>query len=527
MMHVSVPIDSTIEFIEETEISPLISKVKTKVCYVSDEPNRNKTVITKALAEELGKKLPGSPIVGFYNKENGDFEQHNKEIHINDDTFAIVDITKPYGFVDINAPVWFQKFIDDNSIEREYLCTEAYLWTDAYPECKRIIEKGNNQSLEFNNENFSGVWTKKDNSNARFFIINEAIIEKLCILGEDYEPCFEGAQIKTEFSLDDQFAEMRQTMYSMAQDLHKVLSKGGTTVPTEYAVEIGSTLFDAIYDYLWNLTGKYQYRVQGIYKDGETLFAVALDREDLKMYRLDFSYDETNGFKPAESLTPVAENFVEVASASTQYSDEAFDQYETEYKAKKNQPEDNKDDEEDPNAADGENSDNSSNDNSSDEEDKKKKKPGTENALQEDETPAEEDFSPAPTYSLDQVVEYQELLTKYSTLEQTFQSLQDELKTLREFKLAADRKEKQAMIDKFYMLSDESKQDVIEHIDTYSLDDIEAKLSVICVRNKVSFVDEDEGSAPTSYNLNCSPDGIEEEWIRAVKEKEKSLTNNK
>ena len=523
MMHVSVPIDSTIEFIEETEISPLISKVKIKVCYVSDEPNRNKTVITKALAEELGKKLPGSPIVGYFNQENGDFEQHNKEIHINDDTFAIVDITKPYGFVDINAPVWFQKFIDDGFIEREYLCTEAYLWTDAYPECQRIIDKGNNQSLEFNNENFSGVWTKKDNSNARFFIINEAIIEKLCILGENYEPCFEGAQIKTEFSLDDQFAEMRQTMYSMAQDLHKVLSKGGTTVPTEYAVEIGSTLFDAIYDYLWNLTGKYQYRVQGIYKDGETLFAVALDRTDLKMYRLDFSYDETNGFKPAESLTPVTEDFVEVASASTQYSDEAFDQYETEYKAKKNPPEDNKDDEEDPDAADGENNDDSSNDNSSDEEDKKKKKPGTENALQEDEIPAEEDPTPAPTYSLDQVVEYQELLTKYSTLEQTFQSLQDELKTLREFKLAADRKEKQAMIDKFYMLSDESKQDVIEHIDTYSLDDIEAKLSVICVRNKVSFVDEDEGPAPTSYNLNCSPDSIEEEWIRAVKEKEKSL----
>lgn len=519
MMHISVPIDSTIEFIEETEISPLISKVKIKVCYVSDEPNRNKTVITKALAEELGKKLPGSPIVGFFNQENGDFEQHNKEIHIDDNVFTIVDITKPYGFVDINAPVWFQKFIDDNSIEREYLCTEAYLWTDAYPECRRIIEKGNNQSLEFNNENFSGVWTKKDNSNARFFIINEAIIEKLCILGEDYEPCFEGAQIKTEFSLDNQFAEMRQTMYSMVQDLHKVLSKGGTIVPTEYAVEIGSMLFDAIYDYLWNLTGKFQYRIQGIYKDGETLFAVALDREDLKMYRLDFSYNETDGFKPAESLIPVAEDFVEVASASIQYSDEAFEQYETEYKAKKNSSEANKGDGENSDAADGETNDDSSNDNSSDGEENKKKKPSTENALQEGES---EESIPAPTYSLDQVVEYQELLTKYSALEQIYQSLQDELKTLREFKLDADRKEKQAMIDKFYMLSDESKQDVIEHIDTYSLDDIEAKLSVICVRNKVSFVDDNEPAAPTAYNLNSASDGIEEEWIRAVKAKEKS-----
>ena len=46
MMHVSVPLDSTIELIESTEISPLISKVKIKVCYVGDEPNRNKTIIT-------------------------------------------------------------------------------------------------------------------------------------------------------------------------------------------------------------------------------------------------------------------------------------------------------------------------------------------------------------------------------------------------------------------------------------------------------------------------------------------------
>ena len=37
------------------------------------------------------------------------------------------------------------------------------------------------------------------------------------------------------------------------------------------------------------------------------------------------------------------------------------------------------------------------------------------------------------------------------------------------------------------MLSEEYKKDVTEHITEYSLDDIEAKLSVICVRTKVSF----------------------------------------
>ena len=37
------------------------------------------------------------------------------------------------------------------------------------------------------------------------------------------------------------------------------------------------------------------------------------------------------------------------------------------------------------------------------------------------------------------------------------------------------------------MLSDEDKKEVIENKTQYSLDEIEAKLSVICVRKKVSF----------------------------------------
>ena len=37
------------------------------------------------------------------------------------------------------------------------------------------------------------------------------------------------------------------------------------------------------------------------------------------------------------------------------------------------------------------------------------------------------------------------------------------------------------------MLSDEDKKDVVDNIDKYSLEDIEGKLSIICVRKKVNF----------------------------------------
>jgi len=36
---------------------------------VSDEPNRNRTVITKEKAKEFANSLPGCPIVGFFNEK--------------------------------------------------------------------------------------------------------------------------------------------------------------------------------------------------------------------------------------------------------------------------------------------------------------------------------------------------------------------------------------------------------------------------------------------------------------------------
>nr|DAN97169.1 MAG TPA: hypothetical protein [Caudoviricetes sp.] len=49
--------------------------------------------------------------------------------------------------------------------------------------------------MELDDKNISAHWSKDTNGNPKFFIINEAIIKGLCVLGEDVEPCFEGATI--------------------------------------------------------------------------------------------------------------------------------------------------------------------------------------------------------------------------------------------------------------------------------------------------------------------------------------------
>ena len=194
-MNLSVKMETPIEFLNITSINPLISRCQIKVCWVGDTPNRNGSVITKEVATEMANSLPGSPIVGYYNQANGDFEEHNRLIDVSNGKFEIIDTTRPYGFVDLNAKVWFQEFRDYDNVVREYLMTEGYLWTGQYPECQRIIDKGNNQSMELDEETLDGSWTKRKNEKFEFFIINEAIISKLCVLGENNEPCFEGSQI--------------------------------------------------------------------------------------------------------------------------------------------------------------------------------------------------------------------------------------------------------------------------------------------------------------------------------------------
>ena len=223
-MNISVPIENSLEFIEVTPVSPLISKCQIKVCYVQDEPNRNGSVITKETAKEMANTLPGCPIVGFYNESNEDFEGHNQSIKIGNGEVEVKDTTIPYGFVDMNPRVWFQQFADGPNHEiHEYLMTEGYIWSGQFPEAKRILTKGNNQSMELDDRFVDGKWAESEDGYYSFFIINDAVISKLCVLGEDVEPCFEGAQIKAQFSLDD----FNQKFKTMAYELKQILGEGG------------------------------------------------------------------------------------------------------------------------------------------------------------------------------------------------------------------------------------------------------------------------------------------------------------
>lgn len=223
-MHQSIATNATPEVIHVETLNPLISKCQIKVCYVGEEANRNGSVITKAVAKDMAKSIGGAPIVGYYNEAKEDFEGHNRRLEISGNDVKWVDTTKPYGFVSTTTDPWFQKFLDDG-VEHEYLMVEGYLWTEIYEEAKRIINKGNNQSMELDEKTLKGHWSEEDNEYYSVFIIDEAIISKLCILGEDVEPCFEGAQISgLKYSLDEDF---NQKLYAMMKQVEEFLQKEG------------------------------------------------------------------------------------------------------------------------------------------------------------------------------------------------------------------------------------------------------------------------------------------------------------
>ena len=530
MRHTSIKLDTPCEFINVTPVNPLISKCQIKVCYVGDDPNRNRSIITKEVATQMANSLPGSPIVGFYNEAKEDFEEHNRIIDISNGEFKIKDTTRPYGFVDMNAKVWFQKFLDDGVNEREYLMTEGYIWTGQYPESQRIIDKGNNQSMELSENYLDATWTKDDNGKPQFFIINEAIVSKLCILGDDCEPCFEGSQItKLEFSFDDSF---KNQLFAMMNELTEYLKEGGAKeVFTRYAVEIGDALWSALYSHIEKAYPDAQncycsvYRIEGIFEDNGQKFAVLQSRSDMKYYRLNFALTEDAGFVPSDTLIEVTKSYT--PAEEPQFALEAVEEFETEYAKKKKEEEEDKD---------GKDAGKKSEDNSDDDGEEKCEKCGKKKSeCTCDDDDDDEDKKKKSKYNLEEVVEYAELKAQYEELEAKFSALETEHETLkaeieplREFKLEAEKKDKQAMIDQFYMLSDEDKADVIANIDTYSVDDIEAKLSIICVRNKVSF-DLDENTKnngnPTVYNLDNHDDDDANvpAWVKSLRETAKTM----
>lgn len=113
----------------------------------------------------------------------------------------------------------------------------------------------------------------------------------------------------------------------------------------------------------------------------------------------------------------------------------------------------------------------------------------------------------------DEKKKYELLESQYAELETKYNELQVEYSALVDFKNKIEEEKKDALINSFYMLSDEDKADVVAKKNEYSLEQIEEKLSVICVRKKVTFdleekKDENEEKEALTFNLDSVNEGV-------------------
>ena len=92
---------------------------------------------------------------------------------------------------------------------------------------------------------------------------------------------------------------------------------------------------------------------------------------------------------------------------------------------------------------------------------------------------------------------------------------------LRKFKQEVEDREKEELIAQFYMLSDEDKKDVVENKSTYTLEEIESKLAVICFKKKVNFNLEESSQnekaiEDTIVTFDVKQEDSTPDWIKAV-----------
>lgn len=396
-------------------INPGISKCEIKVMYLGK--NRNGSFIDKNTAIQMANSLPATPIVAAYNENKEDFGDHGEVLHIEDGEVKFSCKTVPYGFVAPDAEVWFQKFDDTNEFgettTREYLMTTGYLWTGQYPELDKCINQGQGQSMEI--DDVDGHWTK-DSNDIEFFIINDAIFTKLCILGDDVEPCFEGAsvtspEVSEHFSYNKEFSH---TLFAMMNELKSALTKGGS-MPKENVENV-----------------------------------------------------EVEPTATVEEEAPVVEEFAEDVETNkdVESSEDSAEETFAEEGKKKEDDSDDSDDESDD--SDG---------------DEYKKKPGKKCELE------------------NQVSELSEQLKE---LTDKFTALEAEAEELRKFKAERIDADKDAMIAKYHMLSDEDKAEIIADKDKFTLGEIESKLALLYVQKNVNFDEEEEiDSTPlTTFSLD-------------------------
>ena len=194
------------------QINPVLSKSRVRIFYKG--MNRNRTFISEDFANQLIASLPYTPVKGIFNKEDVDYEDHGE-----DNTDGRI-----YGIVPADVNFAWEDHLDEDGVTRTYACADVYLFTGLYPEAKLI--PGESQSMEIFRGNLKGEWRVDPNDQKPYYHFLSGCLVGLQVLGQDVEPCFEGA-----------------SFYSLNKDIQELVEYIKNFSKKEERVEMDKTLF--------------------------------------------------------------------------------------------------------------------------------------------------------------------------------------------------------------------------------------------------------------------------------------------
>ncbi len=223
MPNKSIPTVFDVEIFGDVEqLNETVSKARCRVFY--KYANRNGGYITDSFAENLLSTIPYAPIKGIYDPDEGDFTGHG---------MARTE-GRIYGVVMAEPNFAWETHTDADGIAREYACVDVLLFTALYPVAKNIV--GKSLSMELYENSIVGEW-KVINDNY-FFVYEKACFLGLQVLGDNVEPCFEGASF---FSLVNSIQELVNEM----KEFTKVQrGEGGITMDNKENMELEAEVID-------------------------------------------------------------------------------------------------------------------------------------------------------------------------------------------------------------------------------------------------------------------------------------------
>ena len=191
-----------------TKYSDTISKARVRIFYRGS--NRNGTYISDEFAEELLSTISYSPVKGIFEELEDDFSDHGTER----------DLGRIYGVVPESHNFAWEKFLDEDGVEREYACVDVLLYTALYKEAQLI--SGKSQSMELYAPSIKGNWEIIDGK--KLFKYTDGCFLGLQVLGDKVEPCFEGAAF---FSLYESFVKLTKELEKFGYMLSEDRDEGG------------------------------------------------------------------------------------------------------------------------------------------------------------------------------------------------------------------------------------------------------------------------------------------------------------